>query len=511
MKTLLCGALLLGLSAAPTWAQDAATAPASLVNAKLETDAAKLLTADFVRSSIYIGYGKLAEIKNGDKAYLTLEREGYQRFKGADDTRFIGLLAPDAVRAFVGQEVLIFVRFDGNAKRGVIAGIAPATDTNIARAKALIAANPTLEIDVTASKKQYALGEPLVLKWTIKNVSGAPLSIYTGEFATQLDLIVNNSSTSYGDENARKRPAFVRLAPNESWEYERVFDKEFPVGPVGIEYYYDAGDALKGSKAAPDDLFLERKTARFEIEIVPATGAQRAQLLKQLQSPVWTTQLEAAKLVLQSKNAADIALLESFANHPDPRLREVAARAIVSRGVFTHALKTLLYQGVRFEPRDLRERGDYDLALLALWAVKQEALGRQIIGPKQVSYDFFPIFSLKDLRVGDILAARLQSDDPMQGGLSNGVALNMLLGLHDQIKSAQEALPAELKDKTLAAWKAKRASVENRLRPRNCKAKWIWCVKFATTITVKARSTTRLRRFWMTDKSAIFLAAPRWM
>lgn len=66
MKPFLYGALTLSLVSAPALAQDAATPPASFANAPLQTDAARLLTAEFVRSAIYIGSGVLAERKAGE-------------------------------------------------------------------------------------------------------------------------------------------------------------------------------------------------------------------------------------------------------------------------------------------------------------------------------------------------------------------------------------------------------------------------------------------------------------
>lgn len=461
MKFLLYSALLLGLGATPILAQDAATPPQSLANASLQTDAARLLTADFVRSSICVGHGKLAERKTGDDVYLTFEFGNYTRLKGAEDTPFTGFLAPDAARAYIGKDVLVSARFDGAAKRGVITGIAPATEANVARVEELIAANPTLETHITASKTRYEVGEPIVMKWNFKNVSSAPLSISTGEHAVEFNLVYGDASHSWNDENALKRPHFVRLQPNESWESESSFAEGFSAGLVKIQYCYSAIDAFNDSRAAPDDLFPERINGSFEVEVVAASGERRARSLKRLESPVWTEQLEAAKLVLRSGNAADITQLESFATHPDPRLREVAAQAMVSKSVFTPALKRLFYEGTNIDLSAL-DTNDLTLAFLAYDETNFEAIESGVLGKSRGLPGTF--YNVNDLRAGDLLASLLRDHDRY------GYDLASLVGLRSEVGNRDEPLAPALKARLLEAWQAKRENVKDLFVPAQLQA-----------------------------------------
>lgn len=180
---------------------------------------------------------------------------------------------------------------------------------------------------------------------------------------------------------------------------------------------------------------------------------EKARLLQQLKSPIWTEQLEAAQKVLQSGHAADIARLEAFATHPFFPLRCAAAQAMVHKQKFSPALKTLFYQGadLNWEPDSA---GDYALATLALSEVEHEAREGGYTG-KGLGQPY-SLYDIHDPRIGDLLATRLQNHD------AYGVKLFHLSGLPDDfLKSGDDPLSPDLKAKVLAAWKLRSPHIKN--------------------------------------------------
>ena len=454
MNRFLLGTIL--LFTAPVCAQDA---PVPALQSAPQT----LLTQEFVDSTVYIGAGTFALKTEGDQTLGTFdykrEADDYDRLFGADILRVYCFVVPDELKARAGEKLIVFARFDGKAKRASVVGFLPSTPANIARVKELAAKSSRLEWKFSSDKKSYEVGEPVKLTLEIKNVSKAPLSIYTGEYAVQFSLKYGGASHSKSDENARKRPNIVTLAPGESWKDERTYDDLFPVGTLGLEFFYDGSNALKSSRALPDDLFLAMKSDEFDVEIVPASASAQSKLKAQLKSPRWNEQLDAAQKILQSDNAADWKSLESFAAHPYEKLREVAGQAMLKSDTFTPALKTLLYGGTNLELSSFRgERLDLDLALLARAFVEDEAQKRGFV---PVSVGYSPLARLKDPRVGDLIASRLKNGDPMQGGANNGAILLQLSGLREPYKSAREPLSPELQARVLEAWNTKRTEVKN--------------------------------------------------
>ncbi|HEX8833181.1 MAG TPA: hypothetical protein VF719_03215, partial [Abditibacteriaceae bacterium] len=353
--------------------------------------------------------------------------------------------------------------------RGVIVATLPETPENVARVRELVAKNPMLEISIGTSQPRFTVGEPITVKWAIKNVSGATLSIYTGARATELNMAYGGSSRSSSDATARQRPITTRLANGETWTYERIFPGTVPVGPVGLSYHYDDGNVLQTRGVLPDDLYLEWKRGESETEVVPATQTQKNELFARLKSPLWTEQLEAAQKVLLFENPAEWEKLESFATHPYSKLREVAAQALIRKGGFSPALKTLFYQGTRLDWHPQSKSGDFALAILASNAIEAEA--RE--GGYKGSRGGAPLsreLSVHDPRVGDLLAARLERGEDFGGGTNNGVPLAFIAGLHRDLKNTDVPLPAGLKAKVLAAWKEKRADVEKPFTPAQLEA-----------------------------------------
>jgi hypothetical protein len=179
-----------------------------------------------------------------------------------------------------------------------------------------------------------------------------------------------------------------------------------------------------------------------------------------------------------------------LALHPYQKLREVAASAFAKSGTFSPTLKALYYSGTRIENRSFRrDPGDFALALVAVAAVEEEARQKGFKGPQYAAQYAAPgprfhgplRFNgdsssadprLGADRVGDILAARLQSTNPMEGGINNGVTLLYLVSsqvsARDDLRkdwpasdeAAAKPLSEELKARVLAAWRLQREAVK---------------------------------------------------
>jgi hypothetical protein len=455
-KTSLC--LLMCLSfAAPAWAQTA-------VMPALQTAPANLLTPEFIRSCTYIAVGTLNFKKVGEQTLGDLPYPQYTRLKGTGDFVPLGFVLGDLAKWKSGEEVLIFTRYDDTQKRAVVIGKLPPTIDNIARVKALVAQTPDFEITFSTDKKEYALGEAVKVIWTFKNVSPETKSLYTGEFSTQIHLLYANKSSSSTDVAARRRPLFTQVKAGETWRYERIFEGKFPVGTLGLEWTYASSEALKRPKPVPQNIVFLWQTGTTVVDIQPLGTAQIQQLGAGIKSPHWDEQVEAAQTILLSDDPVQWKALQGFAAHPYSKLREIAAQALAKPGVFSPALKTLLYGGTKIDSRSLRGApGDFALALAATAALEKEARDRGFKGsqtPSGAPVHYWPLGS-SDPRIGNLLAERLRGADPMEGGVNNGATLLLLSGLPDRVQNSSEPLPDELKAKVLAAWSTKRAGVKN--------------------------------------------------
>ena len=465
MNRFLFGVLL--LLSVPASAQDAPVPAVQTAPQILETSPQTLLSSDFVRGCVYIGAGTFVIKPGGDEALGTFDykRETgfYNRLLGADMLRFQGFLVPDELKAKSGQKLLLFARFDGMAKRARIVGFLPWTQSSEARVKELIAQTPRLQFFFASDKKSYSVGEPVTITFEIKNISGAPLSIATDEYAVEFNLNYGGSSHSKSDANARKRARVTTLAPGQSWKDERSYDDLFPVGELGLEWFYDEGDVLKSRRALPSDLFLDLRHGELSVQITPMGAGQKAALKAQLKSPRWDEQLDAAQKMLQSQDASDWRALETFWSHPYEPLRLIAGEAIAKTGRFSPELKTMLYNGTYLRALKLPETtDDFALALLARAAVLDEAIkGGFVLAP--IGYE--PLYPLNNPRAGDILAARLRSGDSMAGGANNGGILMWMSDARVTLLSASTPLAPELQLKALTWWDKKRASVKNPWTP----------------------------------------------
>jgi hypothetical protein len=458
--------------ATPSGAQNAPAptaptgAPSVTSTVTLQTAPATILTPDFIRSCTYIAHGLLNFKTDGEQTLGEMAYGRYVPLKGGSNFMPSRLGLGEIANWKDGENVLLFSRYDSTQKRLVAIGKLPATPENIAKVKQLVAQTPDFEVTFSTDKKEYALGEPVKVTWTLKNIAPEAKSLYTGEFATQVNLIYDNKSTSSTDVNARKRPAFTEVKPGQSWIHERTLDGPFPVGTLGLQWTYYSRDALQRGGATPINISFLHKTGDTAVEIRPASATQIQELSAGIKSPRWNEQLDAAQTMLQSADPAQWKKLEGFATHPYGKLREIAAQALAKGGTFTPALKTLLYGGTTIPYRSVRQTpGEFALALLASAAVEAEARERGFKGPPPttpVAPSYYSGMAFNDdARIGDILADRLQRDKPLEGGVNNGAVLLSLAGLKDPIGDSTRPLSDELQARVLAAWNAKRATVKD--------------------------------------------------
>ncbi len=465
MKRLL---LLVSLSlGAPLQAQNAlAPRPAPV----LQTDAATILTPDFIRSCTYIAHGTLSLKKSGAQTLGGLVYGQHEPLKGLGDLELLGFGLGDASAWKSGDKAIFFTRYSSAQKRAVIVGRLPATAANIARVKALVAQTPDFEISFATDKERYALGEAVKVSWRFKNVSPLARSLFVGPSALSISLVHDNRATSSEDEKLRQGPRFVQVQPGQSWAYERTFDGTFPVGTLELSWTYDPYQALERSAALPESIVLLRQESTLPVTILPARQAQVQALDVGIKSPRWNEQLAAAQKLLQSDAPADWKKLEPLASHPMRELREIAEKALARGGAFPPALKALFYASTPIEaanfPQGSREgNGDFALALLARAAVEEEARDRGFKGPQPAAAggerNYPPLDFNGDPRIGDLLAARLRRGKPMEGGVNNALTLLSLAGLQDEVQDTEKPVPDALRAKVLAAWDARRAEVKS--------------------------------------------------
>jgi hypothetical protein len=101
------------------------------------------------------------------------------------------------------------------------------------------------------------------------------------------------------------------------------------------------------------------------------------------------------------------------------------------------------------------------LAFLARAAVDEEARARGFKGAEAAQGNIYPYPSLPlldDLRVGDVLAARLEQGKAMEGGVNNRSSLMSLTSVRDAGEISDKPLPNNVRDRVLEAWKSKRES-----------------------------------------------------
>ena len=148
---------------------DTAGAPVLVTRDRIETDAAKILTAQFVRASAYIITGTLKTEEKEGQTLGTFAPAALTTLKGHGTIfHFSGTVLEDATQWKAGEDVLLFARFDGKQKRPVAIGKLPATPQNIARVRELVKQNPDVEIVFSTDKAEYALGEPVVARWAFR-------------------------------------------------------------------------------------------------------------------------------------------------------------------------------------------------------------------------------------------------------------------------------------------------------------------------------------------------------
>jgi HEAT repeat protein len=375
-----------------------------------------------------------------------------------------------------GEKVMLFARYDDSQKRLVAVGRLPATPANIAKVKQLVKQTPDFQVTFSTDKKEYALGEAVIVRWNLKNVSPEVKSLYTGEYATNLNLIYPQGWTP-NEDVSRERPPFTQVKPGQSWVHERRFDGEFPVGELGIEWFYNSADALKTGGKVPQNIAFLSQQGSLVVKIQPPSAAQTQQLISRLDSPRWNEQLEAAQTILKTDDPAQWKKLEAFASHPYAKLREIAAEVLTRSGSFSPALKTLFYSGTNIKDRSYRKLPpEFALALLASVAVEEEARARGFKGVREATQygpPYGPLDYNGDPSIGDILAERLRRGKPMEGGINNGVTLLLLSGLRNDLPDEQDhpkPLSKDLEAKVFTAWSRKRETVKTLFTPAQLNA-----------------------------------------
>ena len=135
----------------------------------------------------------------------------------------------------------------------------------------------------------------------------------------------------------------------------------------------------------PKNTVFLYKSGTVTVKILPASARQSQQQSAGIKSALWNEQIAAAQKILLSNDPTQWKKLETFASHPSPALREIAAQALAKKGVFSPTVKTLFYDGTNIEVRGfLKDQGDLALALLASAAVEDEARKGGFKGPQGI-------------------------------------------------------------------------------------------------------------------------------
>lgn len=464
LNVVLIASFLMAL-AAPLRAQNPPVAPAAVGGVPAPP------TAETIRQSDFIAAGRASVRSTPAETTVRFGITGLEVLKGPRDN-FVwlgsGFVFPGAPPFANNEKVILFGRWDSEKRRLIpleATPFLPSTPENLTLVRKLVEENPTARITMDADKERYNAGESIVLRWTVENLSPAPITIYTGPYAVQYDVIYDNTAhgTGTGGSGARKPEEFPVLQPGEKWHTERTLKGPFPEGATGLRMRYDSQSKdVIGSGAAARVLKLH-ELREFSVQMAPLDEAAIATLLKQLKSPLWDEQMAAMHVLASSNKGAQRPEVRGMAQHPWPALRVQAARALTQNGAWSPELRALLFdphRQVRYLVRELirqRQIPDSSLSLLALRRAESEAVKAGVLDEKQAnSLASTTLTRLRDLRIGDALVAHL-TDWP------EGVyTLNQFAGLarENRITLGQPATD-EQKQKTLAAWQEARKAVAN--------------------------------------------------